>query len=290
MKTKLLAMALAVFFASGSVWAQDTKTPTDKKGKISYSMGYNVGTSWKRNGFETNEVDLNVFLEGLRDSMDGRESLVPEKENRELLTALGNELRARREEQRKQLGEKNKKESEAFLAENKSKPGVQVTPSGLQYKILTEGNGPKPATNDTVVVNYRGTLLDGTEFDSSYKRGQPATFRVNGVIKGWSEALQMMPVGSKWQLFIPPDLAYGQRGTPNIGPEATLIFEVELADIKAVEKPPTPPNTQQQPVTSDIIKVPSAEDLKKGAKIEIIKPDQIEKEIQKEKELQKDKK
>ncbi len=283
-------MALAVSLVSGSVWAQDTKAPTDKKGKISYSMGYNVGTSWKRNGFETNEVDLNVFLEGLRDSMEGRESLVPEKENRELLTALGNELRARREEQRKQLGEKNKKESEAFLAENKSKPGVQVTASGLQYKILTEGNGPKPASNDTVVVNYRGTLLDGTEFDSSYKRGQPATFRVNGVIKGWSEALQMMPVGSKWQLFIPPDLAYGQRGTPNIGPEATLIFEVELADIKTVEKPPTPPNTQQQPVTSDIIKVPSAEDLKKGAKIEIIKPDQIEKEIQKEKELQKDKK
>jgi FKBP-type peptidyl-prolyl cis-trans isomerase len=282
MNTKYLAMALAVSFAAGWVRAEDKKTetaPTDKKDKLSYSMGFNVGTSWKRNGFETNDVDLQVFLNGLRDSMQGREAMVSEKENRELLTAFQAELRTKREEKRKQLGEKNKKETETFLAENKTKPGVQVLPDGLQYKVITEGSGPKPTTNETVVVNYRGTLVDGTEFDSSIKRGQPATFKVTGVIKGWSEALLMMPVGSKWQLFIPPDLAYGERGSGTlIGPGATLIFEVELVSIKEPEKPAAAANAQQQPVTSDIIKVPSAEELKRGAKIEIIKPDQIEKE------------
>ena len=127
----------------------------------------------------------------------------------------------------------NKKEGEDFLAANKSKEGVVTLPSGLQYKVLKEGTGPKPSPTDSVVCNYRGTLINGTEFDSSYKRGQPATFPVNGVIKGWTEALQLMPVGSKWQLFIPPDLAYGQRGAgADIGPNATLIFEVELLSIQ----------------------------------------------------------
>jgi FKBP-type peptidyl-prolyl cis-trans isomerase FklB len=279
----MMALA-AVSLVAGSLRAEDAQAPTDKKGKISYSMGYNIGSSWKRNGFETNDVDLNILLNGLRDSMQNKDALIPEKENRELLTAFQADLRTRREEKRKQLGEKNKIETEKFLAENKTKPGVQVLPDGLQYKILTEGKGPKPATNDTVVVNYRGTLVDGTEFDSSYKRGQPATFRVTGVIKGWSEALQMMPVGSKWQLFIPPDLGYAERGSGvNIGPNATLLFEVELVSIKDPEKPAAATNVQQQPVTSDIIKVPSAEDIKKGAQVEIIKPDQVEKEIQKEK-------
>ena len=132
-----------------------------------------------------------------------------------------------------QLGETNKKAGEEFLAANKTKDGVVTLPSGLQYKILTAGTGPKPTLSDSVVCNYKGTLLDNTEFDSSYKRGQPATFPVGGVIKGWTEALQLMPVGSKWQLFIPPDLAYGPRGSgPTIGPSSTLIFEVELISIK----------------------------------------------------------
>ena len=132
-----------------------------------------------------------------------------------------------------QLGETNKKAGEEFLAANKTKDGVVTLPSGLQYKILTAGTGPKPTLSDSVVCNYKGTLLDNTEFDSSYKRGQPATFPVGGVIKGWTEALQLMPVGSKCQLFIPPDLAYGPRGSgPTIGPSSTLIFEVELISIK----------------------------------------------------------
>jgi FKBP-type peptidyl-prolyl cis-trans isomerase FklB len=132
--------------------------------------------------------------------------------------------------------EPNKKAGDAFLAANKTKEGVVTLPSGLQYKILKEGTGPKPTPADSVVCNYRGTLIDGKEFDSSYKRGQPATFPVGQVIKGWTEALQLMPVGSKWQLFVPPDLAYGDRGAgPDIGPGATLIFEVELISIKGKE-------------------------------------------------------
>jgi FKBP-type peptidyl-prolyl cis-trans isomerase FklB len=146
-------------------------------------------------------------------------------------TAKGNA--GSQEETRQYLAEKNMKEGETFLAENKTREGVVALESGLQYKILKSGDGEKPAAGDTVVCNYRGTLINGTEFDSSYKRGKPATFAVNRVIKGWTEALQLMPVGSKWQLFIPPNLAYGARGAGNlIGPNATLIFEVELIAIE----------------------------------------------------------
>lgn len=287
MKTKFLWTALAFCVAANVVSAQENKPLTDKKQKTSYSMGYNIGNAWKRQGIEPADVDLDVLAAALKDVMAGKEPAVTEQENRELLTAFQAELRTRREEKRKQLGDANKKEGEKFLAENKNKPGVQTLPSGLQYKILTAGNGPKPSSNDTVTVNYRGTLLDGTEFDSSYKRAQPATFKVTGVIPGWTEALQLMPVGSKWQVFIPSELAYKERGSgANIGPHATLIFEVELVSIQPQDKSsPTP--AVQQPVTSDIIKVPSAEELKKGAKIEIIKPDQLEREKQKELEKQK---
>ena len=141
---------------------------------------------------------------------------------------------AKQDEKMKAVAEPNKKEGEAFLAANKTKEGVITLPSGLQYKVLTEGNGPKPTVTDTVVCNYRGTRINGAEFDSSYKRGEPTSFQVNRVIRGWTEALQLMPVGSKWQLFIPSDLAYGERGTPggDIGPNSALIFEVELISIQ----------------------------------------------------------
>jgi FKBP-type peptidyl-prolyl cis-trans isomerase FklB len=153
------------------------------------------------------------------------------------MMAVQAEYRQQQQERMQQLGAANKTEGETFLAANKAKDGVVTLPSGLQYKILKAGAGPKPAATDTVTVNYRGTLINGTEFDSSYKRGQPATFGVTGVIKGWTEALQLMPVGSKWQLFIPADLAYGERGAgADIAPNATLIFEVELLSIKAPEK------------------------------------------------------
>ena len=154
------------------------------------------------------------------------------------LTALQAEARKAQEEKVQVAAEANKKEGDAFLAENKAKPGVVTLPSGLQYKVITEGAGPKPAADDTVVCNYRGTLLNGTEFDSSYKHGQPIEIPVGRVIKGWSEALQLMPVGSKWQLFIPPDLAYGTRGAgDDIGPNATIVFEVDLLSIKPQIKP-----------------------------------------------------
>lgn len=287
MNTKCLSVALALCFGLSAAQAQDNRELTSTKDKTSYSMGYNIGNAWKRQGIEAADVDLQVLIRGLQDVLNEKPSVVSDQENRELLTAFQNELRTRREAKRKELGEKNQKEGEAFLAENKTKPGVQTLPNGLQYKVVTEGNGPKPTTNDTVTVNYRGTLIDGTEFDSSYKRGQPATFKVSGVIPGWTEALQLMPVGSKWQLFIPAELAYRERGSgANIGPNATLLFEVELLSINPPQEKPAVTTAPQQPVTSDIIKVPSAEELKKGAKIEIIKPEQLEAEKEKERQRQ----
>jgi FKBP-type peptidyl-prolyl cis-trans isomerase len=190
----------------------------------------------------------------------------------ETLVNFQKEFAAKQQKRRAELAEKDKQEGEAFLAANKEKPGVQTLPDGLQYLVITNGTGPVPGPNDTVTVNYRGTLINGTEFDSSYKRGQPAQFPVGGVIHGWTEALEKMPVGSKWKLFIPAGLAYGEQGNRGIPPNSTLIFEVELLDAKS----PAPPKAAA-PLTSDIIKVPSAEEMKKGAKIEVIKSDEAAK-------------
>ena len=179
------------------------------------------------------DVDPDILLQGLKDALAGGKSLLTDDEAKAALTALQADVSKRQQEQMQVAGEANKKEGEAFLAANKTKEGVVTLPSGLQYKILKQGTGPKPTASDSVVCNYRGTLINGTEFDSSYKRGQPATFPVGQVIKGWTEALQLMPVGSKWQLFIPSEMAYGPRGPgADIGPNATLIFEVELLSIQ----------------------------------------------------------
>ena len=204
---------------------------TTDRDKESYALGLNIAKGLKAQGVD---VDIALLLRGVKDTLSSAKPLLTDDEVRAALTKLQTEVRQKQEEQRKLQGDKNLKEGEAFLAANKAKDGVVTLPSGLQYKVLTQGAGPKPAATDTVVCQYRGTLLDGTEFDSSYKRGQPATFQLNRVIKGWTEALQLMPVGSKWQLFIPPDLAYGDRGAPGspIGPNATLIFEVELMKIQ----------------------------------------------------------
>lgn len=178
-------------------------------------------------------MDPAIVARGLRDTLEGAKPLLTDSEAETALNQLQTALKAKQDAERQKMGDANMKEGQEFLAANKTKEGVVTLPSGLQYKILTAGTGPKPAASDTVVCNYRGTFINGTEFDSSYKRGQPATFPVGGVIKGWTEALQLMPVGSKWQLFIPSDLAYGSRGAGGaIGPNATLIFEVELISIQ----------------------------------------------------------
>src|SRR5579863_439499 len=217
--------------------AAKSQTPlvlTTQEDKFSYALGMNLGTNLHR---QSVPVNPSILLRGLKDALAGGKTLLTEDEARTALTAVQNEMRKKQEEKMQQLGAANKKEGEAFLATNKTKDGVVTLPSGLQYKILTQGTGPKPTASDSVACNYRGTLISGKEFDSSYKRGQPTTFPVGGVIKGWTEALQLMPVGSKWQLFIPSDLAYGERGAgADIGPNATLIFEVELVSIQEKKK------------------------------------------------------
>ena len=185
-------------------------------------------------------VDPAILARGLKDGLTGGKTLLTDEEAQAAITAVQNDLRKQQQEKMQEAAAANKKEVDAFLSANKGKEGVVTLPSGLQYKILKEGTGPKPTASDSVVCNYRGTLINGTEFDSSYKRGQPATFPVSGVIKGWTEALQLMPVESKWQLFVPSDLAYGESGRPGIEPNSTLIFEVELLSIqdKSKEKAP----------------------------------------------------
>jgi FKBP-type peptidyl-prolyl cis-trans isomerase len=176
--------------------------------------------------------------------------LLTEDEARAALVQLQSDIRKKQQEHARVLGEANKKQGDELLSANKAKEGVVTLPSGLQYKVLQEGTGPKPTATDSVVCNYRGTLIDSTEFDSSYKRGQPVTFPVSGVIKGWTEALQLMPVGSKWQLFIPPQLGYGERGAgTDIGPNATLIFEVELLSIQPKQQPAANPPAPAVPET-----------------------------------------
>ena len=214
--------------------SQSASALTTKKDKVSYAIGMNIGTNLRK---QSVDVDPKVLQQGLEDSLTAGKTLLSEDEARATLTEFQNEMRQKQQEKMQQAGVANKKDGDAFLAANKTKESVVTLPSGLQYKIITTGTGPKPTASDSVVCNYRGTLIDGKEFDSSYKRGQPATFPVTGVIKGWTEALQLMPVGSKWQLFVPSELAYGDRGSgPDIGPNATLIFEVELLSIQSKEQ------------------------------------------------------
>jgi FKBP-type peptidyl-prolyl cis-trans isomerase len=203
------------------------KTPKDK---ASYAIGMNIGKGLHKDSVD---VDPAILLRGLKDGMAGGKTLLTDDEAKSAMVAIQADLRKKQEAKMAVVGDANKKEGDEFLAQNKTKEGVVTLPSGLQYKILKEGTGPKPSASDSVVCNYKGTLIDNTEFDSSYKRGQPATFPVGQVIKGWTEVLQLMPVGSKWQVFVPSDLAYGPRAPGGaIGPNSTLIFEIELLSIQ----------------------------------------------------------
>jgi FKBP-type peptidyl-prolyl cis-trans isomerase len=229
-RVKLWMFALAMTTLLTAAAAQDAPALKTQVEKRSYALGLDLGRQLRK---ESLEVDPARFAQGFKDALAGNQALMSDEEVRAAIVDLQNEMRAKQAQAQKELAEKNKQAGEAFLAENKKKEGVVTLPSGLQYKILKAGDGKKPTAEDTVVCQYRGTLIDGKEFDSSYKRNQPATFPVNRVIKGWTEALQLMPTGSKWQLFIPPDLAYGERGAgADVPPNSTLIFEVELVSIQ----------------------------------------------------------
>jgi len=231
MKKFLIGMVMAALTAP--VLAEDRATLKDAKDKVSYSIGLDIGMTFKKQKMELNS---DALAAGVKDGLSGVQPLLTEDEVRQVMMTFSKEMTEKTAMANKEAGEKNKAEGEKFLSENKNKPGVKTTASGLQYKVLKEGSGSPPKETDTVVVNYRGTLVDGTEFDSSYKRGEPATFPVNRVIKGWTEALQLMKPGSKYQIFIPANLAYGERGAGgDIGPNATLIFEVELMNVKPGE-------------------------------------------------------
>jgi FKBP-type peptidyl-prolyl cis-trans isomerase len=208
---------------------------TTEKDKQSYAIGLSVGKGLHRDAID---IEPKFMLQGIEDALANGKVLLTDDQIKTVMTDLQTQVRQKQEEKMRAAAESNKKDGAAFLAANATKEGVVTLPSGLQYKVLVAGTGPKPTATDSVVCNYRGTLLDNTEFDSSYKSGQPATFPVSGVIKGWTEALQLMPTGSKWQLFIPSDLAYGERGRQPIGPNATLLFELELVSIQPKAESP----------------------------------------------------
>jgi FKBP-type peptidyl-prolyl cis-trans isomerase FklB len=224
-----LAVVLAVGLLFSTCFAAEKPAPTSQKSKESYSMGYQFGQGAKANRVD---IDADAYASGLRDSLGGAKPALSQEEMQDAVSGLQKRVMATQQKEMAATGEKNLAAGKAFMDENKKKPGVKTLPSGLQYKVITEGSGKSPKETDQVTVNYKGTLITGTEFDSSYKRGQPATFPVKGVIPGWTEALQKMKEGAKWQLVVPPELAYGSKGMGPIPPNSTLVFEVELISVK----------------------------------------------------------
>jgi FKBP-type peptidyl-prolyl cis-trans isomerase FklB len=215
---RFLLVLVSIGLMTSPCLAEKTLDHEDQKAKVNYSVGYQIGGDFKRQGVAINPEAL---MRGIQDGLSGEKALMTEEERRTTLVNLQRQVADRQ-------AEEYRREGDAFLAENARKEGVRTTKSGLQYKVIEEGTGKSPGATDTVTVNYRGTLIDGEEFDSSYRRGQPANFRVDNVIAGWTEALQMMKEGARWQLFIPADLAYGKKG--NLA-DRTLIFEVELISV-----------------------------------------------------------
>lgn len=241
------AMAIGILFLTVSLCGAEEPSATTQaeesafktlKEKVSYAIGMAFGRDTKAQGVE---LDPDVFIKGFKDTVAGAKPAMTDEEAQTTMTAFQAEMMAKKQEEAKKAGEENKKLGDTFLAENKQKEGVKTTASGLQYKIVKEGDGKKPTAQDTVTVNYKGSFVDGKEFDSSYKRNQPAVFPVSGVIPGWTEALQLMKTGSKWEFVIPSNLAYGEAGAGGvIPPNATLVFEVELVSINPPEAKATP--------------------------------------------------
>lgn len=233
MKSKLL-MALGLCFLATQAYAEgnnaeDNTVLKTRSDQVSYGIGVNMARSFKSDEIE---FDAELVMRGLKDASSGEKLLMREKELRHVMNSFQGDLRQKAALKRRMAAMNNKKEGEAFLAANKDKDGVQVMPGGVQYLVLKMGDGKKPTDTDTVEVSYRGTLLNGTEFDST-EDGKPATLKIAQLIPGWKEALKLMPEGSKWQLFIPPQLAYGERGVGHdIGPNQTISYEVELVAVK----------------------------------------------------------
>lgn len=227
MKTTLLAIALAGA-STLSIANEQIKTLDTREQKVSYGFGLMLG---KRMTNDLPDLEVDSFIKGVRDAVGGAAPLMTDAEVSQLLSEYQYEQQQKQMEELQKVSEENKKKGSEFLAANKEKEGVVTLESGLQYKVIQEGKGVQPGPNDTVKVHYTGTLIDGSVFDSSVERGSPVSFPVNGVISGWTEALQLMPTGSKWQLFIPSDLAYGANGNRSIGPNETLLFEVELLEV-----------------------------------------------------------
>jgi FKBP-type peptidyl-prolyl cis-trans isomerase len=227
--THIIAAVIGIMLFAANCFGADGMELKDQKDKESYSLGYQFGQSLKRQGLA---VNLEVYTAGIRDALSGAKPLLSQEEVNKTVAEIQSRVMTARQKELQEMADKNLSEGKAFLETNRKKEGVKTLPSGLQYKVLAEGKGMTPKATDEVTVNYRGTLIDGTEFDSSYNRSKPLTVKVNAVIRGWTEALQMMKEGSKWQLFIPADLAYGERGVSRIPPNSTLIFEVELISVK----------------------------------------------------------
>lgn len=238
---KIVTLSLAVLPVISL--AKEPATLTDPKDQVSYAIGVDMARNFKRLRLEFN---MDMLIKGLKDATGDKKLMMGEDEIRLIMNAYQVQLQQRAAQITKETATVNRAAGKAFLDVNKSKEGIMTLPSGLQYKIIKEGQGPKPVEDDVVECNYRGTLIDGTEFDSSYPSGKPLAFQLKTVIKGWQEALKLMPTGSKWQLFIPPELAYGERGAGrDIGPNATLIFDLELVSVKnatsdAAAKSPAP--------------------------------------------------
>lgn len=231
---KISHVAAAILTVSPFIAFAEDAPLKDAKDKVSYSIGADIGSTLKRQ-----EIDVvpEALFRGLKDALSGGKTALTAEEMQSTMQTFQQEMMAKMQAKRAEAGAKNKEVSTKFLADNKGKEGVKTTESGLQYKVITLGKGDKPKASDTVVTNYRGTTIDGKEFDSSYKRNEPAEFPLSGVIPGWTEGLQLMPVGSKFQFYVPADLAYGDNAPPEIGPAQTLIFDVELLSIKKPEAP-----------------------------------------------------
>jgi FKBP-type peptidyl-prolyl cis-trans isomerase FklB len=235
------AILILTFFFLNTAWfchaapkPQAANELTGEKDKISYTVGYDMGMQYKRILLNTN---FESMLKGFRDAVTGNNPAIAKDQLEKIMQQFFRDLRKKEEAESKKSGEKNKKEGDAFLKGNALKEGVQTTKSGLQYKILREGTGPKPGANDTVSIHYKGYLIDGTEFHNSYKSGKPVSFPILKTFPGWSEALRMMNVGSKWEVFLPSDLAFGQEGLGNVvGPHAVVIFDLELIETKPADK------------------------------------------------------